>query len=134
MTASFAENPAGCHGVFYPGPESKGTCPGGREIKKQGPERLPVPALFSICLAAFGWAAVPRCPTPGGAAAPPCRSQWTLQDTGSDHWLASVLPPSARARTCSVVPVVRPVNAMVRAWVENLTVVQFVPSGLVCTS
>jgi hypothetical protein len=57
-----------------------------------------------------------------------------MLELGTDQSLSPVLPPNARARTCTTESVVRPIRMMVRACGENLTVVQSVPFGLVCTS
>jgi len=66
---------------------------------KKKPERFPVPAFvsllnFSFLLSAFHHLSFsPR-----------------LLEPGMDQALWPVLPPSARARTCCTVPVVRPVR------------------------
>ncbi len=46
-----------------------------------------------------------------------------MLELGTDYGLSPVLPPSARARACTVVPVTRPNRMMLRACDENLTVV-----------
>ena len=54
-------------------------------------------------------------------------------ELGADQPLSPVLPPSARARTCTTVPVVRPIRRTVRDCAENLTLVH-TPALSICTS